>query len=96
MPELADGHASGACALIRVWVRLPPSAPCAGGETGIHAVLRRLCRKACRFKSCPAHSQGRVAQLVRANGLHPLGHRFEPYRDHYELEQYTILFRFGI
>ena len=25
---------------------------------------------------------GRLAQLVRANGLHPLGRRFEPYIDH--------------
>ena len=27
----------------------------AGGEIGIHVVLRRLCRKAWRFKSSPAH-----------------------------------------
>ena len=27
----------------------------AGGEIGRHAILRGWCRKACRFKSCPAH-----------------------------------------
>lgn len=42
---------------------------------------------ACRFNSCLPHpfdcAQGRLAQLVRAFGLHPKGHRFESCTAHH-------------
>ena len=51
---------------------------CAGGETGIHAVLRRLCPKGVQVQVLSrAPVIGRLAQLVRAFGSHPRGHWFE-------------------
>ena len=46
-----------------VEVQILSRAPRAGGETGIHVVLRRLCRKACRFKSSHLHFAG-MTKLV--------------------------------
>jgi hypothetical protein len=40
---------------------------CSGGGTGRHTCLRCMCRKACRFESCPEH-QNPAGKSEAANG----------------------------
>jgi hypothetical protein len=43
-----------------------PLLTCSGGGTGRHTCLRCMCRKACRFESCPEHHESIGGGRVRS------------------------------
>ena len=84
---MADRHASEACALKSVRVQISPSAQSAGGEIGRRARLRCVWSKILAGSNPVPRTHGRLAQLVRAFGLHPKGRGFDPLSDHMNINE---------